>query len=71
MHLLSNSLQNHMTLAEPVMVGPGKVMVGTGPSRPGSGYTTVYSARVCIVSCLAWWLHIKCCVWFCGQSPVD
>ena len=22
------------------MVGPGKLMVGTGPSRPGSGYAT-------------------------------
>ena len=30
-----------MTLAELVMVGPGKLMVGTGPSRPGSGYATV------------------------------
>ena len=28
---LSNSLQNHMTLALLVMVGPGKLMVGHRP----------------------------------------
>ena len=27
-----------MTLALLLMVGPGKLMVGTGPSRPRSGY---------------------------------
>ena len=41
---LSNLLQNHVTLASLVMVGPGKLIwQGTGPSRPGSGYTTEYT----------------------------
>ena len=37
---LSNLLKNHVTLAELVMVGPGKLMVGHRPSRPGSCYAT-------------------------------
>ena len=37
------SSKNHVSLADLVMVGPGKLMVGHGPpSRPGSGYATVY-----------------------------
>ena len=39
--------------AELLMVGPGKLMVGTGPSRPGSGYATAHElivASYCYIS---------------------
>ena len=63
---LSDSLQNHVPLAELVMVRPGKLILGNRPQyRPLSGYAIVYCLLGCQQKVIS--VHLQLILTTCSQ----